>query len=204
MHAQLKLSKGISPTANDFQGFKLTQEPPTSHALNTSIKREILAAMATLSQQPMLEEQQWIACQRPSSSSVSMQLLHDSRHLLNQAGDDLLLVGIVVNPKQTSAGLQSSIFKKLLRSASRTVSKILRQPSYLLQHATYTAVVPDYGKIALVVRELAQIYANNSSLFKSIDVFYQATEAMLDVLEAQFFSTTGLPPAVCECAAFCS
>lgn len=193
---QEKLRRGLSANAKDFTGFNLIQSPPDTNALNKSIKQEILAAIAMLMQQPEVREQLRVACQRLSRSSTSTQLLHDSQHLLKQAGDDLLLVGIVVNPKQTSAGLHKNFVERFLKALGRAVDAFLRLPPYVLQHATYTAVVPNYGKIALVVRELAQIYINNPSVFVNLDLFQRAVETMLDILQEQFFSPTGLPPAV--------
>lgn len=174
----------------------MTAEPPDSNALNTNIKREIIAAMAALSQQPMMREQLWVACQRPFRSSLAVQLLHDSQYLLNQAGDDILLTGIVVNPKQTSEGMHKNLLDRFLKALTNTVKVLLRLPKYVLQHATYTAVVPNYGKIALVVRELTQIYRTHPSVFPNVDLFHQAAEAMVDYLGNELFSPVGLPPAV--------
>ncbi|OEH80124.1 hypothetical protein cyc_03189 [Cyclospora cayetanensis] len=191
-----KLDKGLTPSKNDFKGFNLTQPPPLTAALNTTLKNEMLAAMGFLGQQADMQEQLWVACRNLSLASVSTQLLHDSRHLLQQAGDDLLIVGIVVNPKQTSAGLKGGLLERITTSIATAANKLLRRPAYELRHATYTAVVPDYSKIALVLKELSQIYKNNPSAFPSVDVFHRAADALFLLLEEQFFSPAGLPAGV--------
>ncbi|XP_026190108.1 uncharacterized protein LOC34619925 [Cyclospora cayetanensis] len=194
--SQEKLDKGLTPSKNDFKGFNLTQPPPLTAALNTTLKNEMLAAMGFLGQQADMQEQLWVACRNLSLASVSTQLLHDSRHLLQQAGDDLLIVGIVVNPKQTSAGLKGGLLERITTSIATAANKLLRRPAYELRHATYTAVVPDYSKIALVLKELSQIYKNNPSAFPSVDVFHRAADALFLLLEEQFFSPAGLPAGV--------
>ncbi|KAL8275243.1 hypothetical protein Esti_000827 [Eimeria stiedai] len=193
---QEKKRQGLSPTTEDFKGFSLTGAPPDTNDFNRSVKTEILTAIETLSYQPELQEEFWLSCQNPSRASNSIQLLRDSHHLLTQAGDDLLLVGIVINPQQTTAGLHKNLLDRLLKAVNRAVDKLLRFPTYVLQHATYTVIVPDYARVALVVKELAQVYSRNPSVFKDVDVFREAVGFMLDILQNDFFSPTGLPPSV--------
>ncbi|KAL8451669.1 hypothetical protein Emed_001831 [Eimeria media] len=193
---QEKTRQGQSPTTEDFKGFKLTAPPPDTNDLNHSIKSAMISAIERLSYQPELQEEFWVSCQNPSRASNSIQLLRDSHHLLTQAGDDLLLVGLVINPQQTTAGLHKNLLDRLLKAVNRAVDKLLRFPAYVLQHATYTVVVPDYARVALVVKELSQVYSRNPSVFKDVDIFRKTVSSMLDILQNEFFSPTGLPPSV--------
>ncbi|KAL8453720.1 hypothetical protein Emag_001703 [Eimeria magna] len=193
---QEKTRQGLSPSTEDFKGFNLTATPPDSNDLNHSIKRAMLTAIEKLSYQPELQEEFWLSCRNPSRASNSIQLLRDSHHLLTQAGDDLLLVGIVINPQQTTAGLHKNLLDRLLKAVNRAVDKLLRFPAYVLQHATYAVVVPDYARVAMVVKELSQVYSRNPNVFKDVDVFRKAVGSMLDILQNDFFSPTGLPPSV--------
>ncbi|KAL8432270.1 hypothetical protein ACSSS7_004730 [Eimeria intestinalis] len=193
---QEKRRNGGSPSLEDFKGFSLTEAPPDTNDLNHSVRAAMLAAMEKLSYHPELQEEFWLSCQNPSRVSNSIQLLRDSHHLLTQAGDDLLLVGLVINPQQTTAGMHKNLLDRLLKAVNRAVNKLLRLPAYVLQHATYTVIVPDYARVAVVVKELSRVYSRNPSVFKDVDVFRKAVGSMLDILQNDFFSPTGLPPSV--------
>ncbi|KAL8433929.1 hypothetical protein Efla_001831 [Eimeria flavescens] len=195
-NVQEKVRQGLSPKMEDYKGLDLTKAPPETNDMSQSLKKELLTVMATLSRDPAMQEEFWLSCRGPSWSSSSLQLFRDSHHLLTQAGDELLLVGIVINPNQTSAGLHKNLLDRLFKAVRGAVNKFLRYPVYVLQHATYVAVVPDYARVALVVKELSQIYIRNSEVFSDANVFRSAVNAMLEIQQSAFFSPAGLPAAV--------
>ncbi|CDI75997.1 hypothetical protein, conserved [Eimeria praecox] len=194
--AQEKLKRGLQAETGDMLGFDLAAPPPETNALNSSLKETLLRFMSILSQQQEVREQQWIACQSPSRVPYFVQLLRDSWHLLQQTGDNLLLVGLIVKPQETSLAIKKGFFDRMKEKASKAIAKLLREPPYQAQHATYAAVVPDYPKVALVLKELSKIYHDNPNVFATADVFQRAAETMFEILQEQFYSPKSAPAAV--------
>lgn len=194
---QEKLRRGLQAETRDLLGFDLAAPPPETNALNTKLKEALERHMGILIEQEDMREQQWVSCQCASRASYFIQLLRDSMHLLQQAGDNLLLVGLLTNPKETSLGKnKKSLFRRLKEKVSKAASKLLRMPPFQAQHATLAAVIPDYPKVALFLKELSNIYHNNPTVFASTDVFQRAAETLFDDLQDQFFSPQTVPPAV--------
>lgn len=193
---QDKLKRGLQAQTRDMLGFDLTAAPPEMNSLNSSLKETLFRSMNKLLEQQDIREQQWLACQRPSHTWPFLQLLQDSWHLLKQAGDNLLLVGIVTTPQETSLKTKKSFLNRVKDKISRAIDKLFRMSPYQAQHATYAAVVPDYAKVALLLKELSNIYHNNPAVFPSADVFLRAAESLFDTLQTQFYSPQAVPPAV--------
>lgn len=161
------------------------------------ILTKFLASTNRLLAQPEWREAMRRHCRvGDSEESPIIQLARDSLSLARQAGEDILLVGTVVKANETHRTYTRGFISKMAAKLNQLLKQLLRLPPHMMQHAMYTAVVPDYQKIASVLRELGSIFLNSPQVFPKFEMFKGAAQKLAEFMQEEFRAGDAFPVGV--------
>lgn len=194
---QKKIEKGLKVSSADYRGFDLYQVPPKAEDLSSKILSKLLASTNKLLSQPEWREALRVLCRNSSQGSALVQLARDSLSLAKEAGDDLLLVGSVVKASETHRTYARNFSSKMAVKMNKLVKKLLRLPPYMMEHAMYAAFVPDFQKVASVLRELGSIFRSSPQVFPDFKLFKKAVLRLAEYMQEEFRAGDAYPIGVC-------
>ncbi|KAL8429362.1 hypothetical protein Efla_001200 [Eimeria flavescens] len=162
-----KLQAGETVTTKDYRGINFALvEAPKARTWQEYLKMETLDHLSSWLQYPENRERLQYECSGGMPSNL-FAVVRDSMELLSSAeAENLILIGKVVSPKETSLG-EPKLFKRVL-------SKVLRLPPFKAQHHSFVGVKIDIPEAIKAIRALVSIYTQHKVLFDNQHVFVNA------------------------------